>query len=109
MAETETTRVSSRGQVVIPQAVRDAVQLREGELFAVYGEGDTIVMKRVTTPKIAELKAILAEGHAFARRKKLTRRDVEPIISHPSSIRPPHRQRDDWSGQAAVKKGGYSL
>lgn len=80
MTETETTRVSSRGQVVIPQAVRDAVQLREGELFAIYGEGDTIVMKRVTTPDIAELKAILAKGHAFARGKKLTRKDVERAI-----------------------------
>lgn len=80
MAEVDTTRVSSRGQVVIPQGVRDAIQLREGELLAVYGEGDTIVMKRVRTPDLAELRAILAEGEAFAKRRRLRPSDVSRAL-----------------------------
>ncbi|HUR69229.1 MAG TPA: AbrB/MazE/SpoVT family DNA-binding domain-containing protein [Candidatus Thermoplasmatota archaeon] len=80
MTEADTTRVSSRGQVVIPQAIRDAIHLREGEIFAVYGEGDTIVLKRVATPDVEELKAILAKGQAFAKRKKIDRRAVSRAI-----------------------------
>lgn len=80
MTEADTTKVSSRGQVVIPQAVRDAVALREGELLAVYGEGDTIVLKRIHAPDVGELRAILAKGEAFAKRRKLTRRDVSRAI-----------------------------
>lgn len=80
MAEADTTRVSSRGQVVIPQSVREAVHLREGELLAVYGEGDTIVLKRIPTPDVTELQAILAKGEAFAKRQRLTRGDVSRAI-----------------------------
>lgn len=80
MTEADTTRVSSRGQVVIPQSVRSAIHLREGEVLAVYGEGDTIVLKRVTTPDIDELKAILAQDEKFAKKRKLTRREVSRAI-----------------------------
>lgn len=80
MAEADTTKVSSRGQVVIPQSVRDAVHLREGEVLAVYGEGDTIVLKRVPTPDVEELRAILTRGEQFAKGRKLTRGDVERAI-----------------------------
>lgn len=78
--EAETTRVSSRGQVVIPQAVRDAVQLREGQLLAVYGEGDTIVLKRIPAPGVDEMKAILAAGSEFAKRRGVRRRDVARAV-----------------------------
>lgn len=80
MSEAGTTRVSSRGQVVIPQAVREAVHLQEGELLAVYGEGDTIVLKRIPPPDLAEMKAILAAGERFAKAKRITRGDVTRAI-----------------------------
>lgn len=81
MTETaDVTRVSSRGQVVIPQSVRDAVHLREGEILAIYGEGDTIVLKRIATPGIDEMKEILSAGERFAKRRKLTRRDVTRAV-----------------------------
>lgn len=80
MTEAETTKVSTRGQVVIPQAVREAVHLQAGDLLAVYGEGDTIVLKRVRAPDVKDLKAILAKGEAFAKKRKLTRRDVSRSI-----------------------------
>lgn len=83
MVETDsadTTRVSSRGQVVIPQSVREAVHLREGELLAVYGEGDTIVLKRVPSPDVAQMRSILAKGEAFAKRRRLTRAAVSRAV-----------------------------
>lgn len=76
MTEVETTRISSKGQVVIPQAVREHTNLREGDTLAVYGEGDTIVMKRVATPTPRELRELLAWGEKFARRRAIRRRDV---------------------------------
>lgn len=83
MSETEaadTTRVSSRGQVVIPQSVREAIHLREGEILAVYGEGDTIVLKRIPAPDVAELRSILAKGEAFAKHRRISRADVSRAV-----------------------------
>lgn len=81
MSEADTTRVSSRGQIVIPQSVREVIHLREGEILAVYGEGDTIILKRVNAPDIEDLKAILAVGERFAKRRRLTRRDVSKAVA----------------------------
>jgi AbrB family looped-hinge helix DNA binding protein len=40
--------VSSKGQVVIPDAVRKAAGVREGEDLLVVAIGDTIVMKKLS-------------------------------------------------------------
>ena len=41
----ETTKLSSKGQLVIPKRVRDAVQAKIGTLFSVRGEGRRIVLE----------------------------------------------------------------
>ena len=41
------TKVSSKGQVVIPQNIRDKLKLNEGESLTVSTEGDIIVLKKV--------------------------------------------------------------
>lgn len=50
-----TTRVSSKGQVVIPEAVRKAVKMREGEDLLVVAIGDTIVMKKLSAVTFEEV------------------------------------------------------
>lgn len=60
--EVETVRMSSKGQVVIPQGVREELHASEGTIFAVTSSGDTVVLKRITMPSkenlIAELGLI---------------------------------------------------
>jgi len=43
-----TTRVSSKGQVVIPEAVKKAAGVRKGDDLLVVAIGDTIVMKKLS-------------------------------------------------------------
>jgi AbrB family looped-hinge helix DNA binding protein len=50
-----TTRVSSRGQVVIPEAVRRAAKVREGEHLLVVAIGDAIVMKKLASVTFEEV------------------------------------------------------
>jgi len=45
--ETEITRISSKGQVVIPLPIREKMKIKEGEAFAVSEEGNLIVLKKV--------------------------------------------------------------
>jgi len=50
-----TTRVSSKGQVVIPETVKEAAGVREGEDLLVVAIGDTIVMKKLSPVTFQEV------------------------------------------------------
>ena len=48
MAPYATTKLSSRGQVVIPEEIRNNLGLSEGDQFLVTSEGDTVILKTIT-------------------------------------------------------------
>jgi AbrB family looped-hinge helix DNA binding protein len=52
--EAATTRVSSKGQVVIPLNVRRAAGLKEGEKILALAIDDTVVLKRITDKTFEE-------------------------------------------------------
>lgn len=54
MTEPEITTVSAKGQVVIPQALRRKLKLDPKTRLLVYGEGDTVVMKKLYLPDLKE-------------------------------------------------------
>mgnify|MGYP001617074702 CR=1 FL=1 len=45
--EFDITKISSKGQVVIPQEVRDRLALKNGQVFAVSTKDNLIVLKKV--------------------------------------------------------------
>jgi len=76
MSEVATTRMSSRGQVVIPEAVRERLGLRAGAEFAVFGDGDILVLKVIHPPPRAEFDGLIGRAEAAAREAGLTRADI---------------------------------
>lgn len=60
MVEASTTKISSKGQVVIPANVRKAARLREGEKVwegekvLVVAIGDTVVLKKIIDRSFGE-------------------------------------------------------
>ncbi len=64
----ETIRMSSKGQIVIPQDVRTELQLDEGTVFAVVGSRDTIILKKISTPTKEEL---IKDLGVFAKKAKI--------------------------------------
>jgi antitoxin PrlF len=80
MTDVILTRMSSKGQIVIPKALRELLGIKEGEVFALFGEDDTIIMKRVALPTGDELEAILRWGADYARKKGIKRKDVLKAI-----------------------------
>ena len=80
MATLATTRMSSKGQVVIPEDVRKALRLEVGAQFVVLGEGDTIVLKRIAVPTKSELRAMLGKVRSQARRSGLKPSNVRDAI-----------------------------
>ncbi len=51
----DVTSMSSRGQVVIPQRLREKLGFREGEKFIVMGEDGTLILKKIERPSKEEL------------------------------------------------------
>jgi len=80
MATVATTRMSSKGQVVIPEGVRKALGLEVGAQFVVMGDGDTVVLKRIAVPAKSELRAMLGKVRSQARRAGLKSSDVGDAV-----------------------------
>ena len=47
-----TIRVSSKGQIVIPRAIREALGLEQGDTLLVARRGDLLILKKLTLEDI---------------------------------------------------------
>ncbi len=80
MSNVATTRMSSKGQVVIPEEIRKELGLEPGEQFVVVGDGDVVLLKRLSAPDMNDFDALLAEARAQARKAGLKRSDVSAAV-----------------------------
>lgn len=80
MVKAATTKLSTRGQVVIPEEIRDRLGLQPGAQFVVIGEGDVVVLKMLKPPKLEELKPLLDKVQKAAEAAGVTPEDVERAI-----------------------------
>jgi AbrB family looped-hinge helix DNA binding protein len=82
--DVETTKMSSKGQIVIPQDIREELRATEGTVFAVVASKDTIILKKIETPSkerlIQELETIAKEGKRRLERKGLKESDIPRIV-----------------------------
>jgi AbrB family looped-hinge helix DNA binding protein len=75
--EASTTKVSSKGQLVIPANVRKAANLKKGEKILAIAIDDTIVLKKIVDKSFKEtLKPVWDK----ARKLGLTEEDVNALI-----------------------------
>ena len=80
MENLEVTSVSSRGQVVIPQSLRDRMKIHTGEKFVVIGEDNTIVLKKLEMPSFSGVDKLLKKTRDFVKNKGINESDVEIAI-----------------------------
>ena len=77
---TEVTAVSSKGQVVLPKAVRDALSLDAGSKLIVVTDGDNILLKPIIAPDIREFDFLLKESQKWAKDVGMTEDDISDAI-----------------------------
>jgi AbrB family looped-hinge helix DNA binding protein len=75
-----TTRMSSKGQIVIPETIRKRLNLNPGVQFVVVGEGDVVVLKAISTPGMETFDALIQEARQQARAAGLKRADISKAI-----------------------------
>ncbi len=80
MIQPATTKLSSKGQVVIPEDIRKRLGLEAGAQFVVVGEGDVVVLKALKAPKMADFKALLDKAQDSAEAAGLTPEDIERAL-----------------------------
>ena len=75
-----TTRMSSKGQVVIPESIRKRLDLKEGVQFLVIGDADVVILKVVAPPNLNEFRALIKEARRQAKEAGLKQSDVTSAV-----------------------------
>ena len=80
----EMVKMSSKGQIVIPQGIRAEICASEGTIFALVSGKDGIILKKVEMPSkeelICALKRIAKEGAKRAEKLGIKESDVPNLI-----------------------------
>ncbi len=80
MPQLSTTRMSSRGQVVIPETIRKHMHLKPGTHFVVMGEGDVVILKAITPPPMDDFDRLVARARERATLAGLTEDDIATAV-----------------------------
>lgn len=77
MAGVATTKLSSKGQVVIPENIRKKLRLKAGAQFVVVGDKDVVILKNITTPSMGEFDGLIAKARKSARNAGFKKADIK--------------------------------
>ena len=80
MSEIATTRLSTKGQVVIPESIREQLHLEAGTQFVVVAEGDVVVLKALSTPSMSEFDQVIGRARKQAADAGLTPEDIQEAV-----------------------------
>ncbi|HKK01041.1 MAG TPA: AbrB/MazE/SpoVT family DNA-binding domain-containing protein, partial [Desulfuromonadales bacterium] len=80
MGTLATTKMSSKGQVVIPEEVRKRLNLKTGAQFVVIGENDVVILKAISPPSLQEFDALIAKAKREAKTAGLKQADIQEAI-----------------------------
>ena len=75
-----TTKMSSKGQVVIPEQIRAQLDLEAGSQFVVVGDKDVVILKRISAPTLSEFDGLIKQARSQAKIAGLKKSDVETAI-----------------------------
>jgi AbrB family looped-hinge helix DNA binding protein len=80
MSELSTTRMSSKGQIVIPENIRKKLNLKEGTQFVVVGEKDVVVLRTITAPEMGDFDDLIRQARAQAKLASLKKSDLTDAV-----------------------------
>ena len=80
MTNPATTRMSSKGQVVIPEDIRNRLGLKSGSQFVVVGDKDVVILKTITTPTIDQFDTLIKTARRQAKAAGLKKSDIAAAV-----------------------------
>ena len=76
-----TTRMSSKGQVVIPESIRKRLDLKEGAQFLVVGDADVVILKVVTPPDMNDFAILIKQARKQAKDAGLKQSEITSAVA----------------------------
>ena len=76
-----TTRMSSKGQIVIPETIRKQLNLKTGAQFVVVSKDDVVILKVITAPGMDTFDVLIQQARQQAKLAGLKRLDIANAIS----------------------------
>jgi AbrB family looped-hinge helix DNA binding protein len=73
--------MSSKGQIVIPEEIRDRLGLQTGTQFVVVGDRDVVILKAISEPSMREFDNLIVQARQQARKSGLKRLDVDAAVA----------------------------
>lgn len=81
MANVSTTKMSSKGQVVIPENIRKQLNLKAGAQFVVVGEKDVVILKNIAPPSLDEFDDLITEVRKKGKEAGIKKSDIGDAIA----------------------------
>ena len=78
----EITSVSSKGQLVLPVSIRNEMNIQPGTKFMVFSDGESILLKPIIEPNIAEVRSMMDAANKWAKEVDLTEADINSAIKN---------------------------
>jgi AbrB family looped-hinge helix DNA binding protein len=76
-----TTRMSSKGQVVIPETIRKQLNLMPGAKFVVVGNDDVVILKEISAPDMEPFDTLIKQVRQQAKSAGLKRAEIAKAVS----------------------------
>ncbi len=80
MSTIETTKMSSKGQVVIPVNIRKKLGLKTGSQFIVVGDKNVVILKSIEPPSMQDFDEMITKARTRARQAGLKESDIQEAI-----------------------------
>ena len=81
MTKLATTRMSSKGQVVIPEDIRKRLRLEAGSQFIVVAGKDTVILKTISPPSMDEFESLIRTARQQAIKASMKRSDINKAVA----------------------------
>jgi AbrB family looped-hinge helix DNA binding protein len=81
MQNIATTKMSSKGQVVIPENIRKQLNLKNGSQFVVVAKDDVVIFKAITPPAMEQFDELISRARTQARRSGMKKSDITAAIA----------------------------
>jgi len=74
------TKISSRGQIVIPQEIREKLQLEEGNLILISDQDNAICLKKIELPELKSWEEVTKPFREAAKKTNFSKEDLDRVI-----------------------------
>ena len=81
MANMATTRMSSKGQVVIPEDIRKRLNLKTGSRFVVVGDKDVVILKFIAPPSMDNFGDLIKKARSQGKKAGIKRSDIVAAVA----------------------------